>query len=75
LRGPGWVPRLNSGAIPPPLAKICVVLLATGHIKPADAIAKRITRVQDRENNLKARLSKAEARCRTSSGNTDTTAG
>ncbi len=63
---------------------------AAGHTKLADAIAKRITRVQDRENRLNARLAEAEVNCGTTSappdvsvspgasgisGNTGTTAG
>ena len=41
---------------------------ANGHTKLADAIAKRITRVQNRENNVNARLAKAQAACGTSAG-------
>jgi hypothetical protein len=36
---------------------------AAGHTEVADRIAARITRVQDRESKLNARLAKAEARC------------
>lgn len=36
-----------------------------GHTKLADAIAKRITRVQDREAKVNARLSKLSADCST----------
>ncbi len=39
---------------------------AAGHTKLADAIAKRITRVQDREDRLNARLARAETKCGTS---------
>jgi hypothetical protein len=53
---------------------------AAGRTKLADAIAKRITRVQNRESKLNARLAKAEAKCGTSgssgsSGNTGTITG
>ena len=41
---------------------------ANGHTKLGDAIAKRITRVQNRENNVNARLAKAQAACGTSAG-------
>jgi hypothetical protein len=34
-----------------------------GHTTLADAIAKRITRVQDRESKVNARLAKAQAAC------------
>ncbi len=37
-----------------------------GHTKLADAIANRITRVQDREDRLNARLARAETKCGTS---------
>ena len=39
---------------------------AAGKTKLADLIANRITRVQNREARLNARLSKAEAKCATS---------
>ena len=41
---------------------------ANGHTKVADAIAKRITRVQNRENTVNARLAKAQAACGTTAG-------
>ena len=42
-----------------------------GHTARADAIAKRITRVQNRESKVNARLAKAQAAC--SAGTTTTT--
>ena len=39
---------------------------AAGHTKLADAIANRITRVQNRETKVNARLAKAQAACSTS---------
>jgi hypothetical protein len=44
---------------------------AAGHTKLADAIAKRITWVQNRESRVNARLAKAQAAC--SAGGTSTT--
>ncbi len=44
---------------------------AAGHTKLADAIGHRITRVQNRETKVNARLAKAQAAC----GTTGTTAG
>jgi hypothetical protein len=41
-----------------------------GHTTRADNIAKRITRVQDRESKVNARLAKAQAKC--SAGGTST---
>ena len=41
-------------------------LRSEGHTKAADAIAKRITFVQNREHRLNTRLSNLEARCGTS---------
>ena len=38
---------------------------AAGHTKLADAIANRITRVQNRESKVNARLAKAQAKCST----------
>jgi hypothetical protein len=41
---------------------------AAGHTKLADAIAHRITRVQNRETKVNARLAKAQATCGASAG-------
>jgi hypothetical protein len=45
---------------------------SAGHTKRADAIASRITRVQNRETRVNARLAKAQAAC--SAGGATTTA-
>jgi hypothetical protein len=39
-----------------------------GHTKRADAIANRVTEVQNRETKATARLAKAQAKCSTSAG-------
>ena len=41
---------------------------AAGHTKLADAIANRITRVQNRESKVNARLAKAQAKCSAAAG-------
>jgi hypothetical protein len=43
---------------------------AAGHTKLADAIANRITRIQDRETKVNARLAKLSAACSTGSSAT-----
>jgi hypothetical protein len=42
-------------------------LRSEGHTKLADRIASRITKLQNRESNVNARLSKVEAKCGTTS--------
>ena len=44
-----------------------------GHTKRADAIAKRITRVQNRETKVNARLAKAQAACSAGGSSTSVT--
>jgi hypothetical protein len=54
-----WVPKAEARE-----AKV----KAAGHTKLADAIGTRITKVQNRETKINARLAKAQAKCGASAG-------